>query len=334
MSECVGVLGATGAIGTGAVNALDAAGYAVSPAGGPDRDGIPSVDVRDRSAVNSFVGDVDVVVNAAGLVGIESCRSRPDLAYAVNATGGANVAWVCRKQSVPLVHLSTVAAIGDPDERPLTAASDRQPTTIYGRTKLCGERAVETLLEDRVASISLSIPNVYGHHEHDGPGENSVLDYFVDCAVAGEALTVYRPGTQQRDFVHVRDVADAIVTAVDAVGTEGETAETGDEPVETGDDVIGHAGDTERSASDGHRSYLLGSGTAYSILELAGLVAAEATGDAELPIELRDHPHPDQPDIEQLDIDSRRARSALGFTPVWSVQEWISTALGGETVHK
>lgn len=297
MTERVGVLGASGYVGQAVVRNLEKRGYDVRPAAGSDHEAYPVVDVRDREVVRSFVDSVDCLVDAAGMVGIDTCRSQPDLAYTVNGLGGAHAAWACVRADVPLVHLSTVATIGDPGNEPITAATPREPTTTYGRTKLVGERAARTVTDGRVPSITFLPTNVYG----DGGG--SVLDYFLERAVAGEALPVHRPGTQQRDLIHVRDVADAVTTAVDHL-TELEP-----EPVA--------------------RSYVLGRGRSYSVLELAGLVADEyrrQTG-SELGIELCERPNPDASILERFDVEIESLRRNLGVDPNRDVVENIGDEL-------
>lgn len=300
-SERIGVLGASGYVGTAIVRALRANGYGVSPAAGSAHETYPTVDVRDREAVGSFVDGLDAVVNAAGVVGIGACDARPELAFDVNALGAANVAWACRTRTVPLVSLSSVAAIGDPERRPITAASSRTPTTVYGRTKLLGERAVDTLAADRIPGISLCVTNVYGAYDRDTDGGTSVVDLFVERGCRGEALPVHRPGTQERDLVHVRDVADAIVAAVSSL---------------------------ERTAP-GHESYVLGSGTAYSVLELAGMIASElrAVTGRSPGIELQEPPNSDSDVIERFEVDPSPLEDELGFMPDHEVREWIETEI-------
>lgn len=57
------------------------------------------------------------------------------------------------------------------------------------------------------------ISNLYGEHEIDGQmvSKGTVTNFFVDRALEGDVLTVYEPGTQSRNFVHVKDVAQAFV---------------------------------------------------------------------------------------------------------------------------
>ncbi|WP_238593386.1 NAD-dependent epimerase/dehydratase family protein [Natronobacterium lacisalsi] len=303
--ETVGVLGATGYVGRAAVAALRERGYEVMPAAGSDHEEFPAVDVRDRGAVRTFVDDVDALVNAAGLVGIDACEANPAAALEINGLGAATVAWACARAEVPIVHLSSVATVGvpDPDEGPITAATERRPGTAYGRTKLLGERAVRTVTNGRVPSITYSATNVYGRREPGAPAGNSVLDFYLERAVADETLTVHRPGTQELDFVHVRDVAAAVARAVDVFSGDQYEPET--------------------------RSYVLGRGRSYSVLEVAGLVAdgyRRRTGSP-LGIELRAPPSTDEPTVERFDVDPEPLRSELGVDPERTVSEWIGTEL-------
>ncbi|AFZ72514.1 NAD-dependent epimerase/dehydratase family protein [Natronobacterium gregoryi] len=294
MSDRVGVLGATGSVGQAVVQTLEDRGYDVYPAAGSAHEEYPAVDIRNRGAIQPFLEHVDSLVNAAGLVGIDACRSRPDAAFEINAAGASNVAWACVRADVPLVHLSSVATIGDPDEFPITATTSRNPTTTYGRTKLAGERAVRTLTDGRVPSVTFCVTNVYGDGE-------SVVDYFLERAAAGEDLPVHRPGTQERDLIHVHDVASGIATAVDRLAEADSIA----------------------------RSYVLGRGVSYSVLEIAGLVAHAHNASTGSPggIELRERPNPNSPVVDRFDVDLERVRSALGVEPARDLEEWIEVKL-------
>lgn len=299
MAESVAVLGASGYVGSAIVVALESAGYDVSPVAGSSHDTYPVVDVRDREAIAEFLEGVSCVVNAAGLVGIDACTERPDAAFDINATGAATVAWTAGRREIPLVQLSSVATIGPPKTTPITADATRTPTTVYGRTKLCGDRAVEAVTARQTPSITILLTNPYGSPTEDSTGGNSVVDFFLERAVAGKSLPVHRPGTQERDLICIRDVAAAIVAAVSDL--------------------------TTNTAELDARTYVLGSGDAYSILEVAGLVAAavtERTGSSP-DLELCGRPHTDQPVIDRFDVDTSRIESDLGVEPTVDLRTWL-----------
>ncbi|THE66461.1 SDR family oxidoreductase [Salinadaptatus halalkaliphilus] len=309
MSDRVGVLGATGYVGSAITTVLRANGYDVSPAAGSTHETYPTVDVRNRMAVSTFLEDVDYVVNATGVVGIDACADRSGLAFEINATGAATVAWACRRQNVALVHLSSVATIGTPKRQPITADTPREPDTIYGETKLLGERAVQTITDGEVPSITFCPTNVYGAHESSSArdarnaGSSSVVDFFLEQAITADILPVHRPGTQQLDLIHVSDVADGVATAIDRLG------------------------ELERTA----RSYVLGRGEAYSVLELAGFILAQChdTSGWAPALELRDPPADELPPIDRFDVETTPLASDLDVSPDRDVTTWIETVLEG-----
>ena len=84
------------------------------------------------------------------------------------------------------------------------------------------DRALE-FFADVAFSAHLSLKsNLYGEHEIEGTevGKPTVINFFVNRALAGETLTMYEPGTQARNFVHVWDVFRAYVRSA-AVGGAG-----------------------------------------------------------------------------------------------------------------
>ena len=60
----------------------------------------------------------------------------------------------------------------------------------------------------------------------------TVINFFVNRALAGESLTVYEPGSQARNFIHVRDVARAYVRSVERLVGQVERGEIGTETYE------------------------------------------------------------------------------------------------------
>lgn len=317
LEEPVGVLGASGYVGGATVAALEAAGVDVRPAAGSSHERYPTVDVRDRTAVREFVEGCGCVVDAAGLVGVDTCAEDPDAAFEINALGSATVAWACSRRSVPLVHCSSAAAVGQPETLPIRARHPRNPATAYGSTKLLGERAVRTVTDGRVPSITFVLTNPYGTVDtaHGSTVEGgSVVDFFLERAAAGDSLPVHRPGTQERDLIHVRDVARAIVAAVDTLVDSGLTG-----PADSG-----------RATDPRARSFVLGSGDSYSVLEVAGLVSAatrRVTGSSP-DIDLRERPS-DRPVIDRFTVDPEPLETALDVRPTVDLESWIRDELEG-----
>jgi len=190
---------------------------------------IQHVDIRNRTELEAALGGADVVLHLAAISGVDDCEENQDLAYDVNVTGTNNVAWFCRKTGAALVFPFSMAVVGDPDEFPITVEDDRDPLNWYGRTKLLSERAIETFAEDAFPAHMYLKSNLYGEHEIDGQtvSKGTVLNFFVNRAFSDDPLTVYEPGTQARNYIHVVDVARAYVHSTERLFDALDAGETG-----------------------------------------------------------------------------------------------------------
>ncbi|MEF8894629.1 NAD-dependent epimerase/dehydratase family protein, partial [Halodesulfurarchaeum sp.] len=122
------------------------------------------VDIRNRDALEDTLKGADIVLHLAAVSGVDDCTNNPDLAYEVNVQGTNNVAWFCRKTGAGLVFPFSMATLGDPDEFPITADLERDPMNWYGRTKVLGERAIETFADGAFPAHLYLKSNLYGEH--------------------------------------------------------------------------------------------------------------------------------------------------------------------------
>lgn len=98
----------------------------------------------------------EVVVNAAAYTDVDGAESDEEGAHAINVDGARALAVACRERDIRLIHISTdyvfsgeVPGGGDPATAPgLQPHDPTDPVTVYGRTKLAGERAVFEELPD------------------------------------------------------------------------------------------------------------------------------------------------------------------------------------------
>jgi dTDP-4-dehydrorhamnose reductase len=102
------------------------------------------LDVGDRDAVLQAIATVrpDVVVHAAAWTAVDACEADPDRAYRVNALGARHVAEGARVTGAHLLYLSTDYVFDGLSARPYREWDDPNPLSVYGRSKLAGEREV------------------------------------------------------------------------------------------------------------------------------------------------------------------------------------------------
>ncbi|MFI5321575.1 MAG: dTDP-4-dehydrorhamnose reductase [Myxococcota bacterium] len=82
-----------------------------------------------------------VVVNCAALTKVDTCEREPALAERANATAVAALARACAASGARLVQLSTDYVFAGDAQRQLREDDAPAPRSVYGRTKLAGERA-------------------------------------------------------------------------------------------------------------------------------------------------------------------------------------------------
>ena len=269
---------------------------------------VEHVDIRNRDRLEAALDGADVVMHLAAVSGVDDCEENQDLAYEVNVQGTDNVAWFCRKTGAAMIFPFSMAVIGDPREFPITVDHPRDPLNWYGRTKLLNERAIEDYADGAFPAHQFMISNLYGSHEVDGQpvSKGTVINFFVNRALAGETLTVYEPGTQSRNFVHVKDVARAYVDSCERLLGQLERGDTGVEKYEI--------------ASDEDPSV-------HAVAELVRDTAAEVA-DIDADVELVANPRGDDETlVDSFPVDTSRAADVLDWEAAYDVESAVRETL-------
>jgi len=117
---------------------------------------LPELDITDPPGVEALLdrliaepGGLDAIVNCAAWTDVDGAESKREQAHAVNATGPQLLALAAAQRAITLLHLSTdyvfdgVAPLdADGRARPYVESDPTGPRSVYGSTKLEGERAV------------------------------------------------------------------------------------------------------------------------------------------------------------------------------------------------
>lgn len=100
------------------------------------------LDITDRDAVHGAVSSLqpDVVINCAAWTAVDACEGDPDRALVVNGLAVRWLAESCDRAGARLVQVSTDYVFDGSLDRPYLEWDDTAPQSVYGMTKLLGER--------------------------------------------------------------------------------------------------------------------------------------------------------------------------------------------------
>jgi UDP-glucose 4-epimerase len=151
----------------------------------------------------------DAIVHLAALHHIPYCNANPEEAFEVNTMGTRTLLEAARDvENLQQVVFASTAAVYEPDEGPHRETDEPGPIDIYGRTKLLSEDLLAKFsMEAGVRATSARLFNVYGTNETNEHLIPAILDQLRDGSREVELGNL----SPARDFVHVTDVADALV---------------------------------------------------------------------------------------------------------------------------
>lgn len=102
------------------------------------------LDIADPDQVEASFSRLqpDLAINAAAYTGVDAAETHSEQAFAVNAKGPENLARVCARADIPLIHISTDFVFDGKKDQPYRESDPIRPLSVYGESKAAGEAAV------------------------------------------------------------------------------------------------------------------------------------------------------------------------------------------------
>lgn len=251
--------------------------------------------------------NIDSVIHFAAYSLVGESMEKPSMYYHNNVKGTLSLLDVMIECDVKkLVFSSTAAVYGEPEAVPITENIAKNPTNVYGRTKLVMENA----MNDYSSSYGLKYialryfnacgADVIGDIGEDHNPESHLIPLVLEAALGKrESIKIYGDdyntpdGTCVRDYIHVNDLASAHILALESLHNGAES------------DVFN-----------------LGNGNGFSVKEIIN--AAEIATGISIKKEITDRRAGD-PAI--LIASSDKIKSTLGWKPEFlDIKEIIATA--------
>ncbi len=229
----------------------------------------------------------DVVSHHAAQISVNASVRDPRLDAEINVLGSLNVVHCCLRLGVGrLIYISSGgAAVGEPRYLPVDEQHPVDPLSPYGVSKHTVEHYLYLYRQmNGLDYVILRYPNVYGPRQ-DPLGEAGVVAIFTGQMLRGEPVRINGSGEQERDFIHVADLARANLLALNAPAGE---------------------------------MYNTGTGVGTSVNDIFRLLA-DATGYSLEPI----YGPPLPGEVFKIYLDSRKAERDLGWRPAVSLADGL-----------
>ncbi len=165
-------------------------------------------DIRDEDAVDDAVDDHTHIIHLAAQTDVIYSTKNPKEDADINIFGTINLLDKAVERNVErFVFASSVAPLGD-QEMPIDEEKVPGPLSPYGASKLACEGYCSSYSANHdLQTVALRFSNVYGPKSwHKG----AVISRFIKQILDGKTPTIFGDGGQTRDFIHTRDISQAL----------------------------------------------------------------------------------------------------------------------------
>jgi UDP-glucose 4-epimerase len=228
----------------------------------------------------------DLIYHLAAQVVVPYSMENPLIDFETNAKGTLQMLEKARKDDAKVVFASSAAVYGNPTVFPTPEEYGFHPFSCYGLSKVVGEEYCGMYQSQYGLDITIMrLANVYGLRCH-----GVIHDFLEKIAKNPGKLEIIGTGEQSRDFVHVSDVVDALVTVGAEESTNGKT-------------------------------YNIGCGTATKIIDLAKMMLKILNLQNKTFITTTNQSW--QGDVTKILFDNTKAKKELNWNPKISLEDSI-----------
>ena len=247
------------------------------------------IDITDYKGLkNAFTG-ADYVFHLAAEARIGPAIENPVNALNINTIGTCNVLQCAREVGAKKVLYSSTSSGYGLNDAPNIETQPDDCLNPYSVSKIAGEKLCKMYTDlYGLKTIVFRYFNVFGERAPRKGQYAPVTGIFLRQKAAGEPLTIVGDGEQRRDYIYVKDVANANVMA--AISNPD-------------DDAYGQV-------------YNVGSGKNYSVNEIASFISDDTINIPPRVGEARN---------SLANID--KIRKTFAWKPEMNVEEWIKTQL-------
>jgi dTDP-4-dehydrorhamnose reductase len=132
--ETIGITGGRGMLGSDIKELAEKQGYKINIYD------LPEYDLTIDDNLEKIVSENDIIINCAAYTAVDKAESEEEICHKVNAEVPKKLGSIAKAQNKYIIHISTDFVFGDDADSLLNEESPLNPLSVYGSTKLEGEK--------------------------------------------------------------------------------------------------------------------------------------------------------------------------------------------------
>eukprot|EP00906_Rhabdomonas_costata_P036133 RCo050718 len=158
---------------------------------------------------------LDGIFHLAATAAVQASWEQPLKIHENNLSQTVRVIELAQRNRIPRIVFASSAAVYGDAQPPISEKAAARPISPYGLQKLVSEQYGQMLCSNSgLIFVACRFFNVYGPRQDPSSPYSGVISRFAQLLAEGKPLTIFGDGEQTRDFVFVKDVAEALVLAM------------------------------------------------------------------------------------------------------------------------
>ena len=151
--------------------------------------GLKDIDIYDYKASSNILNKIrpDLIINTAAFHNVDLCEDKAQSAFNVNVIGVKNLAIICSKMNIPLMHFSTDYIFDGKKKKPYREDDCARPLSLYGISKLAGEQVIQYMLNKYYI---IRLCGLYGYAGCVGKNNMNFVEQMIKLSKEKEEIRV------------------------------------------------------------------------------------------------------------------------------------------------
>lgn len=248
-------------------------------------------DIRNQELYSKLPTDLDAIIHLAAQIHVDKSIVNPEETFSINVGGTMKILEFARMHDISkILFASTSEIYGSAKYVPMDEDHPLAAQHPYGVSKIAADRLCYTFNETYNLGIDIvRCFNFFGPRQKDS-GYGGVIAIFINRVLQNKPPIIYGDGRQSRDYMYIEDVLEAYDKTLMSTNNPGKYGIN------------------------------FGSGTEYSVNDIADLVLKYASSDKNLKAI---HVDPRPTEVQRLFADISKAKNLLNFEPTIEFEKGI-----------